>query len=77
MTERWFENKYGRIRDIVQGPDGFLYFLTNNRDGRGKPRQGMTEFIESCLLMVDDEFMVISFFLFSAHLRNLITGLGW
>lgn len=40
MTERWFENKYGRIRDIVQGPDGFLYFLTNNRDGRGKPRTG-------------------------------------
>lgn len=38
--ERWFENKYGRIRDIVQGPDGFLYFLTNNRDGRGKPRPG-------------------------------------
>jgi len=38
--ERWFENKYGRIRDIVQGPDGLLYFLTNNRDGRGKPRIG-------------------------------------
>lgn len=38
--ERWFEGKYGRIRDIVQGPDGYLYFLTNNRDGRGKPRFG-------------------------------------
>ncbi len=38
--ERWFEGKYGRIRDVVQGPDGYLYFLTNNRDGRGKPRQG-------------------------------------
>jgi quinoprotein glucose dehydrogenase len=38
--ERWFENRYGRIRDIVQGPDGFLYFLTNNKDGRGKPRPG-------------------------------------
>lgn len=38
--ERWFENKYGRIRDVVQGPDGFLYFLTNNRDGRGTPRKG-------------------------------------
>lgn len=37
--DRWFENKYGRIRDVVQGPDGFLYFLTNNRDGRGKPRE--------------------------------------
>lgn len=39
-VERWFEGKYGRIRDVVQGPDGYLYFLTNNRDGRGKPRQG-------------------------------------
>lgn len=38
--ERWFEGNYGRIRDVVQGPDGYLYFLTNNRDGRGKPRQG-------------------------------------
>lgn len=38
--ERWFENVYGRIRDVIQGPDGYLYFLTNNRDGRGKPKPG-------------------------------------
>ncbi len=38
--ERWFKNKYGRIRDVVMGPDGYLYFLTNNRDGRGKPKLG-------------------------------------
>ncbi len=43
--ERWFANgysdgKYGRIRDVVEGPDGALYFLTNNRDGRGTPRSG-------------------------------------
>ncbi|TAL27462.1 MAG: PQQ-dependent sugar dehydrogenase [Nitrospirae bacterium] len=43
--ERWFaenykDGKYGRIRDVVEGPDGFLYFLTNNRDGRGSPRPG-------------------------------------
>lgn len=36
--ERWFEDKYGRLRDVVQGPDGFIYFLTNNRDGRGKAK---------------------------------------
>jgi quinoprotein glucose dehydrogenase len=29
---------YGRIRTAVKGPDGYLYFLTNNRDGRGNPR---------------------------------------
>jgi quinoprotein glucose dehydrogenase len=38
--ERWFEGKYGRLRDVVEGPDGFLYFLTNNRDGRGRPGTG-------------------------------------
>jgi len=31
---------YGRIRTAVVGPDGYLYFLTNNRDGRGSPRPG-------------------------------------
>jgi quinoprotein glucose dehydrogenase len=43
--ERWFardsENgKYGRIRDVAEGPDGALYFLTNNKDGRGEPQPG-------------------------------------
>jgi glucose/arabinose dehydrogenase len=27
----------GRLRDVVQGPDGSLYLLTSNRDGRGRP----------------------------------------
>lgn len=43
--ERWFapnytEGKYGRLRDVVEGPDGALYFLSNNRDGRGNPKPG-------------------------------------
>lgn len=29
---------FGRIRDVVQGPDGSLYFLSSNRDGRGELR---------------------------------------
>ena len=37
FTERWLENRYGRIRDVMSGPDGALYFCTNNRDGRGSP----------------------------------------
>ena len=28
---------YGRIREVAEGPDGYLYFSTSNRDGRGKP----------------------------------------
>jgi glucose/arabinose dehydrogenase len=35
--ERLFEGSYGRLRDVIQGPDGFLYFSTSNRDGRGSP----------------------------------------
>ena len=30
----------GRVRDVVQGPDGLLYFSTSNRDGRGRAREG-------------------------------------
>jgi glucose/arabinose dehydrogenase len=33
--ENLLENTYGRIRDIEQGPDGYIYFSTSNRDGRG------------------------------------------
>jgi quinoprotein glucose dehydrogenase len=45
QIERWFasddrEGKYGRLRDVVAGPEGKLYVLTSNRDGRGKPRPG-------------------------------------
>lgn len=30
----------GRVREVVEGPDGFIYFATSNRDGRGKLREG-------------------------------------
>ena len=29
---------FGRIRDVIQGPDGFIYFTSSNRDGRGTVR---------------------------------------
>jgi glucose/arabinose dehydrogenase len=35
--ERLLEQRVGRIREVVSGPDGYLYFATNNRDGRGAP----------------------------------------
>lgn len=33
-----FKGKYGRIRDVILGPDGMLYITTSNRDGRGVPQ---------------------------------------
>ena len=29
--------KFGRIREVIVGPDGALYLTTSNRDGRGDP----------------------------------------
>ena len=34
-----YEGTHGRIRDVVQGVDGYLYFCTSNRDGRGTPSE--------------------------------------
>ena len=35
--ERLVEDEFGRLRDVVTGPDGALYFCTSNRDGRSSP----------------------------------------
>jgi glucose/arabinose dehydrogenase len=35
-----FAGEFGRLRTVAVGPDGMLYLLTNNRDGRGTPRDG-------------------------------------
>ena len=35
-----FEESYGRLRDVVVAPDGTLWLVTNNTDGRGEPRDG-------------------------------------
>lgn len=32
--------EYGRLRDVVTHPEGALWVLTNNTDGRGEPRPG-------------------------------------
>jgi glucose/arabinose dehydrogenase len=39
-NEGLFIGEFGRVRTVVEGPDGALYALTNNRDGRGAPREG-------------------------------------
>jgi glucose/arabinose dehydrogenase len=38
--ERYFEGQYGRLRDVVEDPDGTLYLATSNKDGRGRPNAG-------------------------------------
>jgi glucose/arabinose dehydrogenase len=38
--EKLYSEVYGRLRDVVQGPDSTIYVLTNNTDGRGNPKPG-------------------------------------
>lgn len=37
FEESLLQDRFGRLRDVVEGPDGALYVLTSNRDGRGAP----------------------------------------
>lgn len=44
------EGTFGRLREVVASPDGMLYILTNNRDGRGLPASE-----DDLLLAIDPE----------------------
>ena len=39
-TKTHFKNQFGRIRDVVVGPDNMLYITTSNKDGRGNVNSG-------------------------------------
>jgi glucose/arabinose dehydrogenase len=40
-TERFAgDDSLGRVRDVLPGPDGTLWLVTNNTDGRGSPSAG-------------------------------------
>ena len=39
-VDDWFVNSFGRLRDVVSGPNGTLWFVSNNTDGRGTPSPG-------------------------------------
>jgi glucose/arabinose dehydrogenase len=38
--EELLVERFGRLRTVVVGPDGSLWVLTTNRDGRGSPAEG-------------------------------------
>ena len=42
----YFTDSFGRIRDVIPGPDGTLWMMTNNTDGRGTPREGDDQILQ-------------------------------
>ncbi|QAV70298.1 PQQ-dependent sugar dehydrogenase [Salinibacterium sp. UTAS2018] len=49
-SKGWFTDDVGRLRDVIPGPDGNLWMLTNNTDGRGDPREGDDRIVQVELL---------------------------
>ncbi len=49
----WFGGGFGRIRDVIPGPDGTLWMLTNNTDGRGDVREGDDRILQVPLIPVE------------------------
>lgn len=37
--EKLLGGRLGRIRAVANGPEGYIYFSTSNRDGRGRPAE--------------------------------------
>ena len=37
VNEETLAQQMGRIRDIRQGPDGYIYLVTDDRDGKPTP----------------------------------------
>jgi len=48
-AQSWFAGSFGRIRDVAAGPDGSLWMLTGNTDGRGAPQPGDDKLLEVVL----------------------------
>ena len=61
-SEPLFQNEFGRIRDVVTGPDGFMYLLTSNQDGRGTPIKNDDRIIRIVPLVenkMEDKFPIV------------------
>jgi glucose/arabinose dehydrogenase len=47
----------GRVRDVVQGPDGSLYVITSNTDGKGFPDSIIEDIEIKCLIHQFQNFL--------------------
>jgi len=56
-SEPLFSELFGRLRDAVVGPDGNLYLLTSNRDGRGTPAENDDRILKIIPLISKERIM--------------------
>lgn len=42
----WFDNWFGRLRDVCISPEGRVFIAVSNRDGRGNPKPGDDRIVE-------------------------------
>ncbi len=47
-VERYLHQRFGRLRNVIEGPDGKIYVAVSNQDGRGDP------------LTIDDRIIVMT-----------------
>lgn len=53
QEEAFFQQWYGRLRDICIAPDGRVFLAVSNKDGRGSVRQGDDKIVEIVSLNTD------------------------
>jgi hypothetical protein len=56
-SEVIFSN-YGRLRDASMGPDGNLYILTSNQDGRGTPAENDDRILRIIPVSIEDSRII-------------------
>jgi glucose/arabinose dehydrogenase len=49
QLQQKLQNQFGRIREVIIGPDNYLYITTSNQDGRGTPKNGDDKIIKISL----------------------------
>ena len=56
-NEILFAGEFGRLRNAAMGPDGNLYLLTSNQDGRGSPAENDDRILKIIPVVAEEKMM--------------------